>query len=177
MVKTSAASVVDSLVKVASYCDDNGLYEQADNITTLLKTAQSAISGMLNDVPGGFYLENLNNTAYGLKNGMGGYPLSGHSYWDDKGGEQARQVDLRNTMMGQGGMNAQDLINFTLWQAEQQRNDPNYKAWSGGQFQQIQRDVQKLQQQLQNPNLSQDDRRAMEQAISTYSYMLQHMPQ
>ena len=177
MVKTSVASVVDSLVKVASYCDDNGLYEQADNITAFLKTAQSAISGMLGDVPGGFFLENLNSTAYGLKNGMGGYPMSGHSYWDNNGGETARQVDLRNTMMGQGGMNMQDLIKFKLWQDAQQRKDPNYQAWSQGQFAQIQRDVQALQQQLQNPNLSPDDRKAMEQAVSVYTYYLKNRPQ
>lgn len=177
MVKTSVASVVDSLVKVASYCDHNGLYEQADNIEAFLKTAQSAISNMLGDVPGGFYLENLNSTAYGLKNGMGGFPGSGFSYWDDKGGETARQVDLRNNMMGQGGMNAQDVINFMTWQAEQQRQDPQNKAWSRLPFLQIQRDVQVMQQQLQNPNLNPEDRQQIEQAVSVYTYMLQHMPQ
>jgi len=169
-------TTVKSLVKVAQYFDDNGLYEHADSVASFIKTAQNAINQVLNDVPGGFYLDNLNNTAYGLKNGMGGYPLSGHSYWDSSGSETARQVDLRNTMMGQGGMSAQDLVNFTLWQNAQQQKDPRYKAWSQGQRAQIQRDIAVMKQQLANPSLSDADRQAMQQAVDTYSYMLQNLP-
>ena len=174
--KLSISNVVDSFIRVAKYFDDNNEHYCADNVSDFVKIAQSAINGVLNDVPGGFYLENLNNTAYGLKNGLGGYPLSGHSYWDNKGSETARQVDLRNIMMGQGGMNAKDLIDFTMNQAKQNQNDPNYRAWSQGQRNQIQRDVEMMKKQLQNPSLNADDKSAIQQAIMTYEYMLTNMP-
>lgn len=168
MERQSITTAAKNLVKVAKYFDDNSFYEEADRILSFIKIAQSATQSLLSDVPGGFFLENLNNTAYGLKGGMGGYPGSGASYWDDKGGETARQVDLRNNMMGQGGMTAQDRINFEMAQWAKNQKDPAYQAWAQGQETQMARDIERMKASLQNPSLRPDERDSIQQAIKTY---------
>lgn len=168
MERQSIAAVANNLIKTAKYLDENSLYEEADRVLSFIKIAQNATQSLLSDIPGGFFLGNLNNTAYGLKSGIGGYPGSGHSYWDNKGGETARQVDLRNTMMGQGGMSAQDRYQFELAQWQKNQSDPAYQAWSKGQEAQMQRDLEMMKSRLQNPSLSPDDRAAIQQTISTY---------
>jgi len=168
MERQSIAAAANNLIKVAKYFDDNSLYEEADRVLSFIKISQNATQSLLSDVPGGFFLENLNNTAYGLKGGMGGYPGSGHSYWDSKGGETARQVDLRNTMMGQGGMTAQDRINFEMAQWAKNQKDPAYQAWSQGQEAQMARDIEGMKLSLQNPSLKPEERESIQQAIKAY---------
>lgn len=175
MERQSISKATNNLIKVAKYFDNNSLYEEADRVLSFIKRAQNATQSLLNDVPGGFFLENLNNTAYGLKSGVGGYPGSGHSYWDNKGGETARQVDLRNNMMGQGGMSAQDRINFEQSQWAKNQKDNAYQTWSQGQDTQMKKDIEMMKSKLQDPSLSPDDRAAIQQSIITYQNALDAM--
>lgn len=167
MERTSVADAARTLIKVAKHFDKLGFYKQADTVLSLIKIAQSATQSLLGDVPGGFYLQNPNDTAYGLKNSIGGYP-SKHGYWDANGGEQARQVDLRNNMMGQEGMTAQQRANFELQQWTQNQQNPQYQSWAAGQDAQMQRDMQMMQSKLNDPNLSPDDRAAIQQTLNGY---------
>lgn len=168
----SVASAANTLVKVAENLDKMGMYRQADTVLSAIKIAQNATQSLLGDVPGGFYLNNLNSTAYGLKNNMGGYPGSGHSYWDANGGETARQVDLRNTMMGQGGMSAKDRANFELAQWAKNQQDPAYLQWAAGQDAQMQRDMEAMKARLNDPSLSPDDRQAIQESVRGYESAL-----
>jgi len=169
MKRTSVASAAQTLVKVAEHLDKLGMYQQADTVLSCIRIAQNATQSLLGDVPGGFYMQNLNSTAYGLKNGMGGYPGSGHSYWDDKGGETARQVDLRNNMMGQGGMTGQDRVNFELQQWAQNQKNPQYLAWAAGQDAQMEKDMLMMKSRLQDPSLSPDDKESIQKSIEEYA--------
>ena len=171
----SIVSATKALIDVSQRLDSLGFYRQADTILDCIRTAQNATQSMLGDVPGGFYLQNLNSTAYGLKNGMGGYPGSGHSYWDANGGETARHVDLRNNMMGQEGMSAQDRVNFELEQWKKNQQDPQYQAWAAGQKAQIQRDMQMMQSRLQDPSLTREDRAAIEESIKGYQSAIESL--
>jgi hypothetical protein len=168
MERQAISKATNNLIKVAQYLDSVQCHEEADRILSFIKIAQNATQSLINDVPGGFFLENLNNTAYGLKSGIGGYPGSGNSYWDANGGENARHVDLRNTMMGQEGMSAQDRIDFEISQWSKNQNDPNYQQWAAGQEAQIARDIEKMKSTLQNPNLTQEERDSIAQAITAY---------
>ena len=120
MQRTSLSNIVQSILRTADILDESGEYRTADSLHMFIKTAQNNINGVLGDAPGGFLLQNLNQTAYGLKGGMGGYPGSGHSYWDANGGERARWVDPRNLMMFQGGMSSEDIEKFYFEQMQRQ---------------------------------------------------------
>jgi hypothetical protein len=167
MERTSVADAARTLIRVAKHFDELGFYKQADTVLSLIKIAQSATQSLLGDVPGGFYLQNPNDTAYGLKNGIGGYP-GRHGYWDANGREHAREVDLRSNMMGQEGMTGQDMINYQLGLAEQ-----NQMYNGKEQYEQIARDIAYFQQQLQNPNITPEDKQRLETTILSYQQTYQ----
>jgi hypothetical protein len=165
MQRTSLSNIVKSILRTADILDNSGEYRAADSLHVFIKNAQNNINNILGDVPGGFMLHNLNQTAYGLKGGMGGFPGSGHSYWDANGGEKARWVDPRNLMMFQGDMSDEDIQNFYFEQMKRQEQD---EAWKAPQRQQLMRDIQTMQQQLKTPGLNPSDKASIEQAIQVY---------
>jgi len=173
MQRTSLPNMEASLLRTADVLDKKGEYAVADSLHMFIKTAQNNIQNVLNDVPGGFMLQNLNQTAYGLKQGLGGFPGSGASYWDANGGETARAVDPRNLMMFQGGMSAKDIEKFMIEQYQTQMQDPR---WRNEQRKQLMRDLDVMKRNLQAPGLSASDKQSIQESIDVYSGMLAQLP-